>query len=67
MLTQLLRPLSLNKNAQVLEGVLFSIVFVAVFAKTTTTAKPIRLLRNSKGRTVSLKHWSHENFPAWPT
>lgn len=41
----------------------FTIVFVAVFVKTTIT-KTVRQTRNSKDMAVLLKHYSNENVPA---
>lgn len=63
-LQKLFRPLEIDKDRQVLGGILFIIVFVAVFVKSTAKTNA-RQVRNSKGTNVLWQHRHCGNAPAW--
>lgn len=61
MLRKLFRSLEVDKDRQVLGGILSTVVCTAVFGKTTTNARP---MRNSKGTKASWEPCDYENCPA---
>lgn len=61
MLRQLLRSLEVDKDRQVLGGILSTVVCTAVFGKSTTNARP---MRNSKTTNALWEPRDYENGPA---
>lgn len=55
---KLFRPLKLAKDRQALGGILSTVVCTAVFAKTTTNARP---MRNSKATNVLREPCAYES------